>query len=176
MVVTGCRPKGRNIEQHDIFFGIGTRLKDLIPAIKRSWGDGTVHIDSWREVCFVNGYKVLIAPKGTTPSPGIDDTARKLYFINLGGYKPDDMEEYHYKIVVAAADKGEAVRMSKQTAFYIHTGFKGATSHVDDKYGIDVDDTYEIEDLLSEQDKAMYCINLAPGEGTDELHIGYLKL
>ena len=174
MVVTGCRPKDRNIEQHDVFFGIGTCLEDLIPAIKASWSNGTVHIDSWREVCFINGYKVLVKPR--VEAPDTADPARKLYFINLGGYKPEDLEEYHYKIIVAAADKGEAVRISKQTAFYKHTGFRGATSHIDDKYGIDVDDTYEITDLLSEQDKAAYCIQLVPEDGVDELHVGYLKL
>ncbi len=102
----------------------------------------------------------------------------RLYFINLGGYKPADMEEYHYKIVVAAPDKGAAVRMATQTVFYKHTGFKGAESHVDDKYGIDVDDAYEIGELLSAHDKAAFRIYLSPTESADEdeLHVGYVKM
>jgi hypothetical protein len=47
-------------------------------------------------------------------------------------------------MVIAAEDKSEAINLSKQTAFFRHTGFKGATSHIDDKFGIDVDDIYEI--------------------------------
>ena len=88
------------------------------------------------------------------------------------------MEEYHYKIIVAAPDKGVAIRMAKQTAFYKHTGFKGATSHVDDKFGIDVDDMHEISELLSAYDKANYSIDilLADSVSEDELHIGYVKL
>ena len=31
MIMLGCRPEGRYTEQHDIFFGIGTSLKELIP-------------------------------------------------------------------------------------------------------------------------------------------------
>jgi hypothetical protein len=100
-----------------------------------------------------------------------------LFFINLGGYKEHEFEECHYKIITAAKDKSEAVRRSKQTAFYKHCGFKGAESHVDDKYGIDVDDLHEIEDILPEEVKEKYSINLlAVDNGVkDELHIGYLK-
>ncbi len=173
MVLLGCTPKGRNIEQHDIFFGIATTIEELIPAFKASWPEGRVHIDSWREVCHVDGYKVAVKPREAGEA-GTD--IQKLFFINLGGYKPNDMEEYHYKIIVAAPDKGAAVRMAKQTAFFKHTGFKGANSHVDDKYGINVDDTHEISELLSAQDKAAYSLVLIPGEGEDELHIGYVKL
>jgi hypothetical protein len=50
-------------------------------------------------------------------------------------------------MIIAAKDKSEAVTISKQTAFFRHTGFKGATAHIDDKFGIDVDDIYEIKDL-----------------------------
>ena len=176
MVLLGCTPPGRAIEQHDIFFGIATSIEELTPAIKSYWPEGRVHIDSWREVCFADGYRVNITARSSGTVPPVEKT--RLFFINLGGYKPNDLEEYHYKIVVAAEDKGAAVRMAKQTAFYKHTGFKGATSHVDDKYGIDVDDTHEISDLLSVHDKANFSILLQPAEGIaeDELHVGYVKL
>ena len=42
------------------------------------------------------------------------------------------------------ADKAAAIMQAKKTAFYKHTGFVGAPSHVDDKYGVDVDDLHEI--------------------------------
>ena len=173
MVLLGCTPPGRNTEQHDIFFGIANSLEALVPAIKASWPEGIVHIDSWREVCYANGYTVNITPR--TANNTLTEKL-KLYFINLGGYKPNDMAEYHYKMVVAATDIGAAVRMSKETAFYMHTGIPGGPSHVDDKFGIDVDDAVEIGELLSPQDKTAYTIHLLPGNGEDELHIGYIKL
>jgi len=54
-------------------------------------------------------------------------------------------------MIVAAGDKGEAVKQAKNTAFYKHTGFKGADSHIDKKYGVDVDDFFEIADISPQQ-------------------------
>ena len=52
MVLIGCRPKGRHTEQHDIFFGIASALKDLIPEMYRFWpgAKGNMHIDGWRGI------------------------------------------------------------------------------------------------------------------------------
>jgi hypothetical protein len=88
------------------------------------------------------------------------------------------MEEYHYKLLSIAKDKAAAITTAKQTVFYLHTGFKGATSHIDDKYGVDVDDVYEIKEILLKQLKDKYVISIQPGTSLpkDELHIGYLKL
>ena len=51
-------------------------------------------------------------------------------------------------MIIAAANKSKAIDRAKKTAFFRHTGFKGATSHIDDKYGVAVDDLYEITDIL----------------------------
>ena len=174
-LILGCRPKGRNTEQHDTFFGIGNSLSDLLPQIETFWPDGgKIHIDSWREVTAVNGYSVKVFNKEDSSAISV----HKLFFLNLGGYKSADMEEYHYKLLSVATDKAAAISAAKQTAFYLHTGFKGATSHIDDKYGVDVDDVYEIKDILSRQLKDKYVINIQPAAllPEDELHIGYLKL
>lgn len=176
MAILGCRPEGRLTEQHDIFFGIGKSIKELIPAMYEAWPEAKkkIHLDAWREVTQVNGYDVNIISKEENNS----GEKTKLFFINLGGYKPGDFEEYHYKMLVAAAEKGTAISTSKQTAFYKHMGFKGAESHIDDKYGVDVDDVYEIKDILSETLKNKYSIQLKPAEQIkeDELHIGYFPL
>ncbi|HMJ45678.1 MAG TPA: DUF1543 domain-containing protein, partial [Ferruginibacter sp.] len=64
MLVLGCKPAGRNTEQHDVFFGIGSCLKDLLPQISGFWNDGgKIHIDSWREVTMVDGYSISILSK-----------------------------------------------------------------------------------------------------------------
>ncbi|MBC7872433.1 MAG: DUF1543 domain-containing protein [Ferruginibacter sp.] len=177
MLLLGCKPKQRNTEQHDVFFGIGNELKDLLPAILHFWpeANGKIHIDAWREVTAIDQYRILILPKEQS---GQEATATKLFFLNLGGYKPGEFEEFHYRLVVAGEDKGAAVEHAKQTAFYRHTGFKGATSHIDEKYGIDVDDFYEIEDILSSAEKEKYSIIVLPGKENepDELHLGYTRL
>lgn len=174
MVIIGCTPHGRFTEQHDVFFGIGNSLRELVPQMNAFWkeAEGNIHIDAWREISVVDDYAVTITENENATSE------KKLFFINLGGYKQNEFEEYHYKIVTAAGDKGEAVRNSKQTAFYKHCGFRGAESHIDDKYGIDVDDLYEIEDILPETIKNKFHIHLSPKNDAaeDELHIGYLKI
>lgn len=149
MILLGCKPDGRNIEQHDLFFGIGKSLSDVKNDIINFWKEAKekIHIDGWREVNWVDGYKVEVTGKQELAASANE----KLLFINLGGYKQNEFEEYHYKMLTVAADKGIAIQKAKQTAFYKHTGFEGASSHIDDKYGIDVDDIYEIEDILPAQ-------------------------
>jgi hypothetical protein len=176
MLLLGCKPVGRNTEQHDLFFGIGTSLSAIKQDILDFWkeANGKIHIDAWREVQSVDDHKIEIVKREEKPS----SQKEKLFFINLGGYKQNEFEEFHYKMLIVAADKGMAVQRSKQTAFYKHTGFDGATSHIDDKYGIDVDDIYEIEDILPSALKEKYTIHITPATdaGEDELHLGYLKI
>ena len=173
-LLLGCKPTGRNTEQHDTFFGIGNSLHDLLPQIADFWPDGgRIHIDSWRMITQVDRFAIKVVPKAET-APSVN----KLFFLNLGGYKPGDMEEYHYKMFVVAPDKATAVAAAKQSAFYKHTGFKGADSHIDDKYGVDVDDIYEIDEVLPEALKQQYALSITPVTEIkeDELHIGYTKL
>ena len=175
MLLIGASPPDRNIEQHDVFFGIGETIKDLIPDIISFWpGNNKLHFDAWREVTNVNGYKVEII----TDDQFRNDNSFRLFFINLGGYKKNEFEEFHYKMIIAAKDKSEAVTTSKQTAFFRHTGFKGATAHIDDKFGIDVDDIYEIKDILPPSAKEKYHVLVSPAEITaqDDIHLGYFKL
>jgi hypothetical protein len=174
MLLIGCTPPGRHIEQHDIFFGIADHIGDLIPDAIEFWPEaqGEIHIDAWREVRLVNGYEIKV-----TDIP-VHNTVQ-LFFINLGGYKQDEFEEFHYKMIVAASDKGEAVRISKQTAFYKHTGFKGANSHIDDKYGIDVDDIHTIRDILPKSGKNKFYISIQSATAdleVDEIHLGYFRV
>ena len=175
MVMLGCKPQGRITEQHDIFFGIGKSLTDLIPEMNAFWPEakGKIHIDAWREITFVDGFSLEITERNAAVLQN-----EKLFFINLGGYKENEFEEYHYKVVTVAKNKAEAIKKSKQTTFYKHCGFKGATSHIDDKYGIDVDDIYNIEDLLSDETKKNFQIQIhATNSSVDDiLHIGYLKI
>ncbi|MES2775775.1 MAG: DUF1543 domain-containing protein [Bacteroidota bacterium] len=176
MILIGCKPAGRHTEQHDIFFGVGETMKDLVPAALAFWpeANGKLHFDAWREITQVNGYSVKVVPAAAVLPAG----NARLFFINLGGYKKDEFEEFHYKMLIAASSKAAAIKLSKETAFFRHTGFKGATSHIDDKYGIDVDDVFEIEDVLGGSVKQQFRILVAanPTGEADEIHLGYFKL
>lgn len=175
MIMLGCTPKGRYTEQHDIFFGIGSSLKDLIPDMIAFWpeAEGQLHIDAWQEVTLVDGYTIEVL--SSTEKKAQEE---RLFFLNLGGYKEGEFEEYHYKVLTIAKTKAEAIKKAKQTTFYKHCGFKGAASHLDDQYGIDVDDLYNIEDILNEKYKSKFQLKITKTNNTteDQKHVGYLKL
>lgn len=176
MIMLGCRPEGRYTEQHDIFFGIGNSLKELIPHMKHFWPEakGRIHIDAWREVTVVDNYSITIHSKGSRINQN-----ENLFFINLGGYKENEFEEYHYKVLSIGETLSEATKKAKNTTFYKHCGFEGAVSHIDDKFGIDVDDIFNVKDILMPIFKDHFDIQITQSEiqlPEDILHIGYLKL
>jgi hypothetical protein len=179
MLLLGCKPPGRHTEQHDVFFSIGQSLASLKAEIIHFWpeAEGKIHVDAYREVNWVDGFRVRVALRGRDDVPAID-RKEKLFFINLGGYKKNEFEEYHYKMLSVGKEKGAAVQKSLLTSFYLHTGFEGATSHVDDKYGIDVDDLYQIEDVLPPGQKEKYMLIVEPVTPMipDEIFLGYFKL
>ena len=177
MILLGCLPPGRHVEQHDFFFGIATSLDELVPEMKAFWTEPErIHIDAWREVNLVEGFQVMIKQR-------VDDIkhvnqSTKLFFINLGGYQQNKFEEQHDVILTVKPDRASALMQAKETFFFQHNYFEKAASHVDDKYGIDVDDAYHIEDILSPEQKQKYQIELVPSDNLDEdiINLGYLKL
>jgi hypothetical protein len=173
----GCTPDGRHTEQHDVFFGIGSSLKDIVPKMKEFWPEakGRIHIDAWREVATVDNYSIEIIAKEAVVNNATDN----LFFINLGGYKENEFEEYHYKILAVAESMELASRKAETSTFFKHCGFEGAPSHIDDEYGIDVDDIYNVADILDSQSKERYALKISKSEQLlqeDILHIGYVKI
>ena len=177
MLLLGSKAPGRHIEQHDFFFGIAQSLQDLIPEIKVFWPEAgdNIHIDGWREVNTVDGYTVKVVPNHTDEAIA---TKEKLFFVNLGGYQENRFEEQHYVILTVKENKATAFKEAKETLFFKNNHFTGANSHIDDKYGVDVDDLYQIEDILSPEQKLKYRIELVPTTDLteDNINLGYLKL
>ncbi len=182
MLLLGCRPAGRNTEQHDVFFGVGETLKDLIPDIKKFWpaAKSNIHIDAWRSITAVNGYAVQV----TERAAGERKKDRALFFINLGGYKENEFDEFHYKMLVAAGSMEQAKNISKQSAFFKHTSLAAApnnheaSAHIDNKYGIDVDDIYAVEDILPAHLKDRFSLQVTAADNLaeDEINLGYYRL
>ena len=174
MLLLGSKAPGRHVEQHDFFFGIAHELRDLVGDIKLFWPEarGKIHIDGWREVKVVDGYQVKIVAKSHHKNSDVNE---KLFFINLGGYQENKFEEQHYTVLTVKTDRAAASNEAKKTLFFRHDHFE---THIDDKYGIDVDDIYQIDDILSPEQKEKFRIELTPsmGLGEDRIHLGYLKL
>jgi hypothetical protein len=133
--------------------------------------------NGWREVNTVDGFaiKVVLKEDSVYPSPN------KLFFINLGGYTAGRLEEQHYVILSVKPDRTQAIQDAKKAAFFKTNTIatvKGANAHIDDKYGIDVDDIYKIEEMLPAAQKALYHLEITPGADLpeDEVHLGYFRL
>ena len=172
-VILGATPKGRNTEQHDVFFGIAENFEKLIPSLKEFWSDAKIHIDAYQEVNFVDGYQVSVKEKSSEKS------SEQLFFVNMGGYKKGFFTEFHEQHLLVEESMAAAIKRIKKTEFYKNMGFAGAVSHVDDKFGVDIDDLYAVEDILPDEMKAKYSIHLTKTDSQDHenpMHIGYLKV
>lgn len=154
MVQLGGRPKGRLIEQHDIFFGVANQVNELIVDINNHWPEvkNKWHIDSYRAISKVDNYAIKLVESSIQVECAND---LKLFFINLGGYQQGSFEEFHYKLLIVAANQADAIRQAKQSEFYKQFTFKdkaspfNAASHIDDKFEVDIDDIYNVNDLIS---------------------------
>lgn len=174
-IILGATPKGRNIEQHDVFFGIAESLKELVPDMKEFWkeADGKIHLDCYQEVKFADGYEVKIVEKNEKIAE------EQLYFINLGGYKKGFFEEFHEQHLMVGTSMGDIVKKAKATEFYETMGFEGAVSHIDDKHGVDIDDIFNVTDILPEKMKEKYSIVLKKSDVENQenpVGLGYLKI
>ena len=62
LVVLGGRTSSSHIELHDVRWVIGEGIQDTFPQLRKEWfglAKG-LHIDSYLEIRFVDGYQVLI--------------------------------------------------------------------------------------------------------------------
>lgn len=185
MVQLGGRPKGRLIEQHDIFFGVANQVNELIADINNHWPEvkNKWHIDSYRAITRVDNYTIRLVET----SQKVENTNDlKLFFINLGGYQQGSFEEFHYKLLIVATNQAEAVKQAKQSEFYKRFTFKDkssafdAASHIDDKFEVDIDDIYNVNDLISNIKIIIEPLARALDEAIDEVedkeYVGYLSI
>ena len=185
MVQLGGRPKGRLIEQHDIFFGVANQVNELIADINNHWPEvkNKWHIDSYRAITRVDNYTIRLVES----SQQVENTNDlKLFFINLGGYQQGSFEEFHYKLLIVATNQAEAVKQAKQSQFYKRFTFKdkssafNAASHIDDKFEVDIDDIYNVNDLISNIKIIIEPLARALDEAIDEVedkeYVGYLSI
>lgn len=177
LCVLGANPTGRLTEQHDIFFGIANHVLDLEDDMRAFWPEAgnSLHIDSYRAVERVENFSIAVIEKQH------ETKSEQLFFVNLGGYVPQDLEEYHYKLLCVASSKAEAVHKAKQTAFYRDYN-QVSPSHIDDHLGVDIDELFTVEEVLPQKFKDHYSLAITPiGKGEtanfpeDELCVGYLK-
>ncbi|MEK6199760.1 MAG: DUF1543 domain-containing protein [Psychrobacter sp.] len=184
MVQLGGRPKGRLIEQHDMFFGVANQVSELIEDINHHWPEvkNKWHIDSYRAITKVGNHSIKLVESATSDG----NNGLKLFFINLGGYQQGSFEEFHYKLLIVAATQADAVKQAKQSVFYKEFTFKDkdspfdAASHIDDKFAVDIDDIYNVNDLISNVQILIEPIahdsHALANTDDDKEYVGYLSI
>ena len=112
LVVHGGRAKKANVELHDVRWVLGSRIEDTYDVLRSDWFGSLegLHIDIYKKINYVDGYKInikKIEKKKLIKNkfPNENDTKNSLYFVNIGGYNPNSMQEKHeFGLVVASSD------------------------------------------------------------------------
>lgn len=103
-IYIGGATKTSLIELHDMRFVIAKSIKDTYDELKRDWW-GTpesLHIDCWGELKSADGHNIHLRDH---PQEGF---GQKLYFVNLGGYDPNEFSELHKNVFVVAPTESKA--------------------------------------------------------------------
>lgn len=132
------------IELHDVRVLAGNTIEDCYDRIRETWW-GTpksLHLDCWGELTSADGHNITLRQE---PFTGED----KLWFVNLGGYDPEDFNEPSKNIFVVAPTESKA----KVRALKTILPWKG--HHKDYQY--------EVENLA--------CVNDIAGVGGWHIHL-----
>lgn len=102
MFYVGGNCGNSNVELHDVRFSIGETPDECRDDLRKQWwGDPkSLHLDCWGEVEQADGYDVAI----TRDPPRAGAGAEKLFFVNLGGYDPEEFSELHKNILLVASN------------------------------------------------------------------------
>lgn len=167
LVVLGGRIAGALIELHDVRFVAGASIDDTLPQLRRQWFGARkgLHLDSWMAVRFVDGYRVELRPE---PFAGPE----RLWFVNMGGYDPQQLAEQHGFGVFVATSPQAAKAAARRRLLP-----QELERHKDDLHGVEdalaggVDDCLEVQlsftadpaDLAESADSADAGANSAGG-------------
>ena len=121
LVVLGGRANKANVELHDVRWVVGSKIEDSFDILRRDWFgslDG-LHIDSYKKIKYIDGYKINLRKfeKNKINSNQLINKVKRnknknknknLWFVNIGGYEPNSMQEKHEFGLVIASNKSEA--------------------------------------------------------------------
>lgn len=161
MFYVGGTAPGANIELHDVQFVAAEQPEEAFPLLREKWfGDKSkVYIDGYARIEWADGYDVMLC---AAPFHGPE----KLFFVNVGGYRSDELAELHQFGLFVAHSADEAKEKAKQVLL---TG----------SFQQHKDDLAEVDDCLLLHSLQGYHIHLkanALGEPARPLWQGYLPI
>ena len=120
LVVLGGKASKANIELHDVRWVVGSRIEDTFEVLRKDWFGSLegLHIDSYKKIKHVDGYKINVKNMQNEKLKNkkfFNGNASKnnLWFVNIGGYDPNSMQEQHEFGLVVASSKLEAKNIAK---------------------------------------------------------------
>ena len=152
LVVLGGRTAKSHIELHDVRWVVGERIEDTIPALRKQWFGllSGLHIDSYKAIRHVDGYAIELI-KGQSESTrsqqrNLTEKTDQLWFVNLGGYDRESLQELHqFGLVVAPSKQAAKARARRR---WLN---RAVQVHKDDLHNIDnlntVDDCLPLFDV-----------------------------
>lgn len=132
-VMLGGTAPGANTELHDTVFVCGESLEACYGRMLDLWfgaPDG-LHVDSWFELAAADGHRIELRPEAP------QDAAR-LWFVNLGAYRPGHFGELHAAAFLVGDDPA-AIKARAKASLLPNTD----ELHTDDLH--EVDDCLAIE-------------------------------
>ncbi len=171
-VYLGGRADRCNIELHDVVFVVGSSIEETYPLLAKKWFGNMhqFHIDSYICLEHIDGHEVKLTKNASEIDP-----SKKLYFINLGAYKPSEFTEYHQSSFYINSSAPEAVKRAKselcQGLETIHKDNVVLLDKVKNPLDFDVDDIMEIKEVDD------YYISLVPSkQPVSKPFSAYIKL
>ena len=120
LVVLGGKAKKANVELHDVRWVIGSKIEDTYEVLRRDWFGSRegLHIDSFKKINYIDGYKINLKNIENEKSNNNVFISRNipkmnLWFVNIGGYDPNSMQEKHEFGLVVAKSPLEAKNKAK---------------------------------------------------------------
>jgi hypothetical protein len=143
-VYLGGRAPKCNTELHDVVFVVGPSIEATYEKLMDKWfGDPLrLHIDSWLELSQVDGFRISLSFEPSSQN-------EKLFFINLGAYRPGEFTELHANAFIVARDEREVKQRAKRDLLL------GAQT-------VHTDDIFEIDDCLAIAEVDGHHVHLEP--------------
>ncbi len=152
LVVLGGRTRQSHVELHDVRWVAGERIDDTFSDLKQQWFGSRrgLHIDSYVAMHCVDGYAIELKRVGQRQSQSQFNTAeaqeQRLWFVNMGAYEADSLQELHHCgcVVAPTAEAAKARARQRWLCGALH-------QHKDDLHAMDrlggIDDCLPIESL-----------------------------
>jgi hypothetical protein len=104
MIGLGGTVDSANIEVHDMQFVSSETLEGTFNILKERWYGDILHIDSYTELKYINGYQIDLDKQ----------TDQTLYMVVYGGYQENQIDEVHRYDFILEDNLVEAKKVAKK--------------------------------------------------------------